>query len=117
MRAARKIRDKGPAPQRKPYLWFAGLFVALLAAYSNHFNNAFHFDDFHTVVYNSAISELSNIPRFFMDARTFSQEPLHQTYRPLVTASLAIDFALGQGNGPFWFHFSTFVWYVVQLAL
>jgi protein O-mannosyl-transferase len=98
-------------------IWFTGLFLALIAAYSNHFNNGFHFDDFHTVVYNPVISKLSNIPRFFADARTFSQEPLHQTYRPLVTASLAIDFALGQGKGPFWFHFSTFCWFIVQLIL
>lgn len=104
-------------PRHRLPIWFAGLFLALIAVYSNHFNNGFHFDDFHTVVYNPVISKLSNIPRFFADARTFSQEPLHQTYRPLVTASLAIDFAIGQGKGSFWFHFSTFCWFIVQLIL
>ena len=98
-------------------LLFAGLFAALVITYSNHFNNSFHFDDFHTVVYNPVISKLSNIPSFFADAKTFSQEPLHQTYRPLVTTSLAIDYSLGQGQGPFWFHFSTFCWFVLQIFL
>src|SRR5882672_6208149 len=117
MRAGRKIRHQDSVPQRHPYLWFTALFLALILVYSNHFDNKFHFDDFHTIVYNPAISKLTNLPHFFADARTFSVEPLHQTYRPLVTASLALDFAIGQGNGPFWFHISTFIWFLVQLLL
>src|ERR1700722_4175387 len=118
MRATSKRRAKGSGsvpPWREPQLWVAALLVALGAAYSNHFDNSFHFDDLHTIVYNPAIIKLTNIPRFFFDARTFSQLPAAQTYRPLVTASLAIDYALSQGRGPFWFHVSTFVWFLLQL--
>ena len=40
------------------------LAVALLAAYSNHFHNAFHFDDFHAVVNNPAIRDFRNVTKF-----------------------------------------------------
>lgn len=105
-------------PKRRQLLiWFAALLVAVFAAYSNHFENAFHFDDAHTVVDNPAIRDLANLSGFFGDARSFSAAPEHQTYRPLVTASLALDYAMGRSLDPFWFHVSTFFWFVVQLVL
>jgi tetratricopeptide (TPR) repeat protein len=95
----------------------AAAVVAVLAAYANHFGNQFHFDDFHTVTANPAIRSLAAVPRFFADARTFSVLPSHQSYRPLVTASLALDYWIGGGLRPAAFHLSTFFWYLVQLAL
>jgi hypothetical protein len=95
----------------------AGLLLALLATYANHFHNAFHFDDFHTITQNPAIRSLANVPRFFTDGRTFSILPAHYSYRPLVSASLALDYWLGKGLDPLWFHISTFFWYSVQLGL
>ena len=87
----------------------AGLLAAiLLAAYSNHFQNGFHFDDAHAIENNASIRELGNIPRFFADATTFSALPSNQSYRPLVTTLLAIDYKLGNGLHPFWFHLSIF---------
>ncbi len=103
--------------QPKLRVCFIASFVALLAAYSNFFGNGFHFDDAHAVVENPAIRTLANIPRFFTDARTFSSNPAAQTYRPLVTASLALDYWLGRGLNPFWFHLSTLFWFAVQLLL
>jgi len=91
------------------------LLLALLAAYSNHFQNEFHFDDWHTVVNNVYIRDLKNIPKFFADARTFSNLPSNQTYRPLVSVTLALDYRLG-GLKPFYFHFSTLLWFIVQLV-
>jgi protein O-mannosyl-transferase len=101
----------------KLFLWFAAVFAAVVAAYSNHFNNGFHFDDWHTIQVNPAIRTLANLPRFFTDARTFSIIPTGQTYRPVVTASIAIDYALSGGLRPFWFHVSTFFWFLVQIVL
>src|SRR6266705_6924130 len=89
-------------------LGVALLFIALLAAYANHFHNSFHFDDAHTIVNNASIRELRNIPRFFSDATTFSSLPSNQSYRPLVSTLLAIDYSLGYGLRPFWFHLSIF---------
>jgi len=103
--------------QRRQILLWGGLFGALLAAYSNHFGNGFHFDDQHAIVDNPAIRSVANVPRFFSDARTFSHNPPSQSYRPLVTTSLALDYWLGGGLKLFWFHLSTFVWFVVQLLV
>ena len=90
--------------------------IALLAAYANHFHNSFHFDDAHTVENNASIREVRNIPMFFRDATTFSSLPSNQSYRPLVSTLLAIDYRLG-GLQPFWFHLSIFVLFVALTLL
>lgn len=76
----------------------AALLLLFVAAYANSWRNAFHFDDSHVVESNAAIRSLSNSPRFFADARTFSALPANQTYRPLVTLSLAVDHAVARGT-------------------
>lgn len=94
----------------------AGLLaVVLLAAYANHFQNSFHFDDAHTIVNNAAIREI-NIPLFFSDARSFSSLPSNQSYRPLVSTLLAIDYALG-GLNPLPFHLSIFALFIALVFL
>ena len=92
------------------------LAVVLLAAYANHFHNSFHFDDAHTIVNNAAIRDLRNISVFFQDAATFSSLPSNQSYRPLVSSLLAIDYRLGALN-PFWFHLSIFALFVMLAIL
>ena len=93
-------------------LRLGAVLLAICLTYSNSFQNAFHFDDFHTVVDNPAIRGLHNIPRFFTDATTFSVLPANRTYRPIVSTSLAIDYAVGRGYLPFWFHLSTFLFFL-----
>ena len=97
-------------------LAIALLIVALATAYANHFHNSFHFDDAHTIVTNAAICELRNIPLFFRDATTFSSLPSNQSYRPLVSTLLAIDYRLG-GLQPFWFHISIFALFIALTLL
>lgn len=84
--------------------------------YSNSFHNSFHFDDSHTIVDNPNVRSLHNVPRFFTDAKTFSVLPANRTYRPFVSASLALDYALGRGYKPFWFHLSAFLVFLLQLV-
>src|SRR6185503_5789575 len=84
--------------------------VVFIAAYSNSLENAFAFDDVHIVQQNLFIRNLANVPRFFADARTFSSLPQNATYRPLVSTSLAVDYAIAHGLKPVVFH-------VTQLAL
>src|SRR6202522_2168683 len=91
--------------------------LAVALVYSDHFQNGFHFDDFHTVNNNPYIRSLQNARLFFTDPSTFSVLPANRTYRPLVTLSLAIDYWLGSGLKPFYFHLDAFLWYLVQLAL
>src|SRR6202171_3805960 len=93
------------------------LLVALLAVYANHFHNSFHFDDAHTVENNASIRELRNIPLFFRDATTFSSLPSNQSYRPLVSTLLAIDYRLAHGLRPFWFHLSFFALFTALTLL
>ena len=101
--------------KRLSYLLIA--LFAVFGAYANSFHNGFHFDDFHTVVGNPYIREWRNIPRFFTDATTFSVLPANRTYRPFVSMSLAMDYALGHGYNVVWFHVSTFLIFLMQLAL
>jgi len=95
------------------------IFILILVTlvYSNHFNNPFQFDDSHTIENNIYIKSLKNIPLFFKDASTTSSLPSNQTYRPMVSVTLALDYALGKGLNPFYFHLSMFFWYLLQLVL
>ena len=99
-------------------LWAAvPVLIAVSLTYSNHFHNAFQFDDYHTILDNTSIRNLANIPKFFADGTTSSILPSNQTWRPLVTTSLAIDYRLGGGYNTFFFHLSTFVWFLTLLVL
>lgn len=93
------------------------ILVAVTITYWNHFPNEFHFDDFHSVVRNPAIREISNIPKYFLDARLFSIFPPNQSYRPMTTTTLAIDYALGGGYNPVYFHLTTFLAFLLQLVV
>ena len=94
----------------------AVLIAAITAAYANPFHNSFHFDDAHTIVNNAAIRELRSVPLFFWDATTFSALPSNQSYRPLVSTLLAIDYRFA-GLQPFWFHLSIFAVFVALTLL
>jgi tetratricopeptide (TPR) repeat protein len=102
---------------RKMALSVVGLLVLVTAAYSNHFGNSFHFDDSHTILENPYIRDLRDIGLIFTDARTFSALPSNRVYRPIVTASLAVDYAIGRGLNPFYFQISTFIWFALQLIM
>ncbi len=105
-----------PRPSLHSLVVAAGA-IALGVAYSNHFGNGFHFDDSHTVVDNPWIRTLSNLPEFFRSAATFSIYADHQSYRPLVTASLALDYRIGGGLSPWAFHAGMFVLFLLQTWL
>jgi tetratricopeptide (TPR) repeat protein len=110
-------RKRAKREKSSAILGGALLLVALLAAYSNHFHNGFHYDDGHTIVNNAAIRDLHNIPLFFRDATTFSALPSNQSYRPLVSTLLAIDYWLAHGLNPFWFHISIFAIFIALTML
>jgi hypothetical protein len=69
--------------------------LLIIAAYWNSLHNSFHFDDAHVIATNVYIRSLHDVPLFFRDAHTFSSMPQNATYRPLVTLSLALDYARG----------------------
>lgn len=98
-------------------LWLLAVLAVVTLAYANHFTNTFHFDDAHTIVFNPYIRDLGNLPRFFTDGDTFSTLPPNRSWRPLISASLAIDYRLGGGLKPIAFQMSTFFWFLVQLVV
>jgi Flp pilus assembly protein TadD len=84
---------------RTTYLAACAAAIALvLAAYANSLDNSFHFDDSHVISNNLYLRSLEHVPLFFTDAHTFSSLPQNATYRPLVTLSLALDYARGALN-------------------
>lgn len=103
--------------KRKDLILFASLAALVTLVYSNHFANDFHFDDVHTIVQNPYIRDLHNLPRLLTNAEASSVLPANRVWRPLVFASLALDYRIGNGLKPFYFHLSTFLWFLALLAL
>jgi protein O-mannosyl-transferase len=113
----RSFLAKLTADQKRDLILCAVLCLAVWATYFNHFNNDFHFDDFHTTRDNIFIRDIHNVPRFFTNRALLSTHPSFAVYRPVTAASLAIDYRMGRGLNPFWFHVSTFLWLELQLVL
>jgi protein O-mannosyl-transferase len=91
--------------------------LSTLLVYANHFHNAFHFDDAHTIQNNVFVRSVRNIPLFFISPATFSSLPSNQSYRPLVTTTLAVDYWLGGGLDTFAFHVTSFGLFLTQCVL
>jgi len=103
---------------RTTFLFACAAAIALIAAaYANSLDNSFHFDDAHVITTNVYLRSLHNIPLFFKDAHTFSSLPQNSTYRPLVTLSLALDYAMGHGLAPRMFHITQIVLMLITGAL
>jgi tetratricopeptide (TPR) repeat protein len=95
----------------------AAAVLLTVGAYANHFHNDFHFDDAHTVQNNVFVRSLRNVPLFFTNPATFSSLPANQSYRPLVTTTLALDYWLGGGLDPLAFHVTSFALFMLQCVL
>jgi tetratricopeptide (TPR) repeat protein len=101
--------------EKRKFWWAVFIMMVLcIITYSNHFQNDFHFDDSHTIQNNVYIRNIHNIPLFFTDGSTSSTLPQNQSYRPVVTTSLAIDYWLGGGYYLFFFHLDTFLLFLLQ---
>ncbi|PKV49794.1 tetratricopeptide repeat protein [Aquimarina sp. MAR_2010_214] len=101
--------------KKKKTLYFVIVMIIITTiTYLNHFNNSFHFDDIHTITQNPNIRSLKNIPVFFSDGTTFSSLPQNQSYRPIVSTSLALDYWLGNGYNMFYFHLTSFILFLLQ---
>ena len=68
------------------------------AVYVNSLDNAFQYDDEHSLTQNRNIREMANIPRFFVEPGMFSRNPGSEMYRPLVLVSYALNYELGGLN-------------------
>lgn len=97
-------------------LGFVFAVALILAAYWNSLDNSFHFDDGHVIHSNFYLRSLAHVPRYFTDAHTFSSLPQNATYRPLVTLSLALDYARG-GLNPRPYHVTQIALLLITFAL
>lgn len=82
------------------------ILVVTIAIYSNSVNGAFVADDVSFVKENIAIRSLANIPDFFLSPKSLAAGDSEWgtiIYRPLRTASFAVDYALF-GLKPFGYH-------------
>ncbi len=101
--------------KRALFILWAILIAAVFFGYKNHFNNPFEFDDDHTIVSNSYIRDIKNIPLFFTDATTTSSLPANQAYRPGLTILNTIDYWLAGKPEPmpFVYHVHIFISFLV----
>jgi len=95
----------------------AAAIVLIAAAYASSLQNSFHFDDSHVIENNLYLRSLAFVPRYFTDAHTFSSLPQNATYRPLVTLSLALDYAQTHSLDPRPFHVTQIVLLLITGAL
>ena len=79
---------------RKDLLALA-ILVLIVVVYANSLQNSFHYDDSHSIVENSHIRSLANLPSFFLEPETFSNEPAMAMYRPVLVSSFAFNYAAG----------------------
>ena len=90
--------------------------AALTLVYWNHFDNGFHFDDNHTIVNNGYITDIGNLPLFFIDSRTQSSLPENQSYRPVITSLNAIDYWVAGGLNSVVFHWHIYLEFLLLLV-
>lgn len=76
-----------------------GLLLAAMTfiAYANSLPNGFHFDDYHAIVQNPAIRDLSHIPSYFTDPSTWTMST-RRDWRPVVQISYAINYFISGLN-------------------
>ncbi len=101
----------------KTSLAVLALVAVVVFIYGSHLKNSFQFDDFHSIVQNPYLRDIHNLPRFLVDSNLSSVLPANRTYRPILFISLSIDYWLGHGLAPLWFHVSTLIWFVLQIFL
>lgn len=93
--------------------WIGLVVILCLTAivYADHFHDAFHLDDVHTIINNAYIRDLHNVPLFFTDGTTSSSQPTNQTYRPILTTTLALDYYLADGTA------DTLVYHITSFSI
>lgn len=116
------MKNTGPA---KKTLWHSpALHIIIIAvitaiAYLNSLGNGFVGDDNGFVAYNVSIRDLGNLPDFFFDsAKTLAgYDPMWGTYiyRPLRTASYALDYAVFGQWAP-GFHITNLVLHLLAIV-
>ncbi|MFI5211263.1 MAG: tetratricopeptide repeat protein [Ignavibacteria bacterium] len=106
-----------PREQKKDSTLFFYIILAVItfALYANSLSNEFVFDDESVVMGDESLTKLSNIPKYFTGEQGF-HKVIGRYYRPVVSASYNIDFALW-GLKPFGFHLTNVLIHVINVLL
>ena len=107
-----KVRTEPGNSNLKIYLV---LIIISFGVYANSLVNEFVFDDDSVVLGDPAITSISNIPKFFTAELGF-HKVIGRYYRPVVSASYAIDHAVW-GFKPFGFHLTNVLIHVINVLL
>jgi len=99
----------------KPFYCYAIIAAVSFLVYYNSLNNDFVFDDDSVILSNTSIQNLSNIPRFFTAEEGF-HKVIGRYYRPIVSASYAIDYYFWKLD-PYGYHLTNIVIHVICCLL
>lgn len=99
----------------KTLAYFIVVAIVSFAVYANSLNNQFVFDDDSVVLGDPTIMSLSNLPKFFTGDMGF-HKVIGAYYRPAVSSTYAIDYALWKFN-PFGFHLTNILIHVINSLL
>jgi tetratricopeptide (TPR) repeat protein len=91
------------------------IIVCVVAAYYNSLGNTFVFDDESVILGNQSLTSLSNIPKFFTGEEGF-HKIIGKYYRPIVSSSYNIDFAIWQLN-PFGYHLTNLLIHLIATLI
>lgn len=79
------------------------LAAVVLVVFGNSLDGSFQYDDFHSIVRNTAVRDAGNLPAFLTDPSLFSADPEKSMYRPVLLASFALNHAV-HGYDVFGYH-------------
>ncbi len=99
----------------KKYILYLVTGIVAFALFYNSLGNDFVFDDESVVQNNLSIQSLSNIPKFFTADEGF-HKVIGRYYRPIVSSTYAIDYAIW-GLNPYGFHLTNILIHVISCLL
>jgi len=110
-----KPRFTGPHVQGLAYLT---LVVIAFAIYANGLHSGFVWDDYSLILRSERVRALRSVPRFFVEGFFPEGRPGISAgyYRPLVSASFAVDYAIGGPKRPWVFHLTNLLIYCACVA-
>ena len=110
------LTARSQGAEAQPRWWMAAVLAAVGLVYLNALPGAFHYDDSHSIVENTAIRSLGHLPDYFTDSGAFSAEPGMAMYRPVVLVTYAANYALG-GLQPVGYHLANLAIHLAVVAL
>lgn len=99
----------------RPLYCYLIIIAVTFLVFANALENQFVFDDESVVVNNLSIQSLSNIPKFFTAEEGF-HKVIGKYYRPLVSATYAIDYSVW-GLNPYGFHLTNIIIHCIASLL